>query len=177
MQTSQVGIQAKVALGGFSTTPTITLAPSAETQEKSLRNGETVNQTFRRVRGFIPRTLRSVAVLCNSLATLARRRKRRTCSTALHEPGEQVFGSWPVGLHAVQGSAIRPRAVRERQAPAPWTRHAAQPAHERTWIQVLADCAPAVSPRHPNRPRQPTCLLYTSPSPRDGLLSRMPSSA
>ena len=23
----------------------------------------------------------------------------------------------------------------------------------------------------------PTCLLYTSPSPRDGLLSRMPSSA
>ena len=28
------------------------------------------------------------------------------------------------------------------------------------------------------RPRSPfTCLLYTSPSPRDGLLSRMPSSA
>ena len=26
-------------------------------------------------------------------------------------------------------------------------------------------------------PRFPTCLLYTSPSPRDGLLSRMPSSA
>ena len=25
--------------------------------------------------------------------------------------------------------------------------------------------------------RAPTCLLYTSPSPRDGLLSRMPSSA
>ena len=25
--------------------------------------------------------------------------------------------------------------------------------------------------------RQGTCLLYTSPSPRDGLLSRMPSSA
>ena len=29
--------------------------------------------------------------------------------------------------------------------------------------------------RHPERPY--TCLLYTSPSPRDGLLSRMPSSA
>ena len=27
-----------------------------------------------------------------------------------------------------------------------------------------------------NRPMRP-CLLYTSPSPRDGLLSRMPSSA
>ena len=24
---------------------------------------------------------------------------------------------------------------------------------------------------------EPSCLLYTSPSPRDGLLSRMPSSA
>src|SRR5665647_3943620 len=42
-------------------------------------------------------------------------------------------------------------------------------------------------PNHPIRGRKPTpglpldrtgaCLLYTSPSPRDGLLSRMPSSA
>ena len=33
--------------------------------------------------------------------------------------------------------------------------------------------------QHPNRLMQPlkSCLLYTSPSPRDGLLSRMPSSA
>src|SRR5665647_1701964 len=29
----------------------------------------------------------------------------------------------------------------------------------------------------PRRTRRSTCLLYTSPSPRDGLLSRMPSSA
>ena len=29
--------------------------------------------------------------------------------------------------------------------------------------------------KEPNTPN--TCLLYTSPSPRDGLLSRMPSSA
>ena len=28
-----------------------------------------------------------------------------------------------------------------------------------------------------NGPRLKDCLLYTSPSPRDGLLSRMPSSA
>ena len=28
-----------------------------------------------------------------------------------------------------------------------------------------------------NRDQRYTCLLYTSPSPRDGLLSRMPSSA
>ena len=31
--------------------------------------------------------------------------------------------------------------------------------------------------RHPQRPSTLDCLLYTSPSPRDGLLSRMPSSA
>ena len=29
----------------------------------------------------------------------------------------------------------------------------------------------------PKRPAEIGCLLYTSPSPRDGLLSRMPSSA
>ena len=33
-------------------------------------------------------------------------------------------------------------------------------------IMDILDCDPS-----------PTCLLYTSPSPRDGLLSRMPSSA
>ena len=31
--------------------------------------------------------------------------------------------------------------------------------------------------KSPLRKRSGTCLLYTSPSPRDGLLSRMPSSA
>ena len=40
------------------------------------------------------------------------------------------------------------------------------------WKEMLEDKAPI------GRPRQIyTCLLYTSPSPRDGLLSRMPSSA
>ena len=34
-----------------------------------------------------------------------------------------------------------------------------------------------VSPQGETRQTHPTCLLYTSPSPRDGLLSRMPSSA
>ena len=32
-------------------------------------------------------------------------------------------------------------------------------------------------PRHPKCGLSIDCLLYTSPSPRDGLLSRMPSSA
>ena len=32
-------------------------------------------------------------------------------------------------------------------------------------------------PAKKNLPNSNSCLLYTSPSPRDGLLSRMPSSA
>ena len=35
----------------------------------------------------------------------------------------------------------------------------------------------AVERRAAREPLQHICLLYTSPSPRDGLLSRMPSSA
>ena len=34
-----------------------------------------------------------------------------------------------------------------------------------------------LSSLHPLAPHSSSCLLYTSPSPRDGLLSRMPSSA
>ena len=37
----------------------------------------------------------------------------------------------------------------------------------RCWMEVIL----------PGSAKAPTCLLYTSPSPRDGLLSRMPSSA
>ena len=39
-------------------------------------------------------------------------------------------------------------------------------------------CLPAAKARSlSKKDRAATCLLYTSPSPRDGLLSRMPSSA
>ena len=50
----------------------------------------------------------------------------------------------------------------------------------RNWERVLAH---AIERRMPDvavrieRGRLWACLLYTSPSPRDGLLSRMPSSA
>ena len=37
--------------------------------------------------------------------------------------------------------------------------------------EMVVRCLSAIGQTHP------TCLLYTSPSPRDGLLSRMPSSA
>ena len=40
-----------------------------------------------------------------------------------------------------------------------------------------ADCGPTVSKDEAKTQECKTCLLYTSPSPRDGLLSRMPSSA
>src|SRR5665647_3376869 len=36
---------------------------------------------------------------------------------------------------------------------------------------------PSQTAHHTRSPIQIMCLLYTSPSPRDGLLSRMPSSA
>ena len=43
--------------------------------------------------------------------------------------------------------------------------------------QRYTDNAVFVSGRSYRRKRRYYCLLYTSPSPRDGLLSRMPSSA
>ena len=45
-----------------------------------------------------------------------------------------------------------------------------------TTVVVTCEPLPAVPPPAPSRPLG-GCLLYTSPSPRDGLLSRMPSSA
>ena len=42
---------------------------------------------------------------------------------------------------------------------------------------VEPEVVPAASCSATTRAGNPCCLLYTSPSPRDGLLSRMPSSA
>ena len=42
-------------------------------------------------------------------------------------------------------------------------------------LPSIVTTTPGDSTDYPNTPN--TCLLYTSPSPRDGLLSRMPSSA
>ena len=44
----------------------------------------------------------------------------------------------------------------------------------KTWPDITFEDAYAISTEVANRK---ICLLYTSPSPRDGLLSRMPSSA
>ena len=58
-------------------------------------------------------------------------------------------------------------------------------ANDRAWFQVISRCllslglATALASRFAvdDGWRFVSCLLYTSPSPRDGLLSRMPSSA
>ena len=60
-------------------------------------------------------------------------------------------------------------------------------AHDRdAWLANFADDAIVEDPIGPShfdpegkghRGKDAICLLYTSPSPRDGLLSRMPSSA
>ena len=42
---------------------------------------------------------------------------------------------------------------------------------------VQADIDALIQDNFPGTPSIKDCLLYTSPSPRDGLLSRMPSSA
>ena len=44
-------------------------------------------------------------------------------------------------------------------------------------VPLLAERGVHLSREHVYRLVTRTCLLYTSPSPRDGLLSRMPSSA
>ena len=46
---------------------------------------------------------------------------------------------------------------------------------EDAWIHAITPKVPAAN--WAEREIQDICLLYTSPSPRDGLLSRMPSSA
>ena len=59
----------------------------------------------------------------------------------------------------------------------------AVPGLKQVWLFMLPNvgmpCMPAFEDNEgePQLAQNPVCLLYTSPSPRDGLLSRMPSSA
>ena len=56
-------------------------------------------------------------------------------------------------------------------------RHAAETRRLMAAMQSQHPPEPAYPKRQPQDRSPKTCLLYTSPSPRDGLLSRMPSSA
>ena len=48
---------------------------------------------------------------------------------------------------------------------------------QNTYFELLAPTSEGLGADLVNYYLDTTCLLYTSPSPRDGLLSRMPSSA
>ena len=72
------------------------------------------------------------------------------------------FGSF--GLKAVEPDRVTARQIEAARRAI--TRHLRRAG--RVWIRIFPD-VPVSS--------KPACLLYTSPSPRDGLLSRMPSSA
>ena len=52
--------------------------------------------------------------------------------------------------------------------------HISEGSGKTVYVNFCADCGTKLFLTFD---RFPTCLLYTSPSPRDGLLSRMPSSA
>ena len=68
------------------------------------------------------------------------------------------------------GATGRPRCAGARD----WRRRRSRP---RTARRPAASPRRGAPPPRPARSRRRRCLLYTSPSPRDGLLSRMPSSA
>ena len=100
------------------------------------------------------------------------------------QPAESRQDTWPVcnPTRAREGAA-RPRAVfRPCGVPHPQPRDDLQltacPGRSRPLLDLLHEPQEPrlehfqVAPEHAR-----DCLLYTSPSPRDGLLSRMPSSA
>ena len=77
---------------------------------------------------------------------------------------------------AVEQLQHRVNDALERQKPSPLTREgAAAPAKLRKRRSLKGHFGKVVSVSW--LPDSNSCLLYTSPSPRDGLLSRMPSSA
>ena len=80
------------------------------------------------------------------------------------------FGGYATALHDLGAAYVRfsPWYLYPRVAVAELTKTDCS-AHGSTWNSTLLD--QVVSDF------MTTCLLYTSPSPRDGLLSRMPSSA
>ena len=79
-------------------------------------------------------------------------------------------------------TAIRERATKEDIAKSDWTSCCKGPILKKDLEENLWVC-PDCKRHHRIKPHQRfdilfgNCLLYTSPSPRDGLLSRMPSSA
>ena len=63
------------------------------------------------------------------------------------------------------------------ESPKPFNQHPATTTAVTHAGGVISSATPAATPAKPQAGSKKSCLLYTSPSPRDGLLSRMPSSA
>ena|SRR5665647_1904817 len=83
----------------------------------------------------------------------------------------------PTPLVARQGPIDRPAAMTDGWIPlSAVTREALKPVHDSPWGPLFI-WKTAERPQPWQVWRTMVCLLYTSPSPRDGLLSRMPSSA
>ena len=81
-----------------------------------------------------------------------------------------------LGLEAVQphlkpGAAVLDLCCGSGEAAAPWL----SAGYAVTGLDVSPRALDLAAQRHPDLER--VCLLYTSPSPRDATLSRMPSSA
>ena len=72
---------------------------------------------------------------------------------------------------AASAPAVEARKVKRRRQIDPTTCEREYSAAEVEFMQAMDEYKRASGRMFP------TCLLYTSPSPRDGLLSRMPSSA
>ena len=113
----------------------------------------------------------------------------RLClSGRLRRAQEASNGVWGLCPHASPGRAARTRSIRAGQAatsrrtppclarPHACSAHCRGISHQGPQHRLLS--ADLRAPHH-CQVRAPLCicLLYTSPSPRDGLLSRMPSSA
>ena len=97
------------------------------------------------------------------------------CCTMIGLASSMVLGFWR--LQVVNRRARDRRGDRQRGRYDSLPRAEAQPVTAQPTPAPAP--APAAVPALPQFVSQPlhACLLYTSPSPRDGLLSRMPSSA
>ena len=84
-----------------------------------------------------------------------------------------------MNLEVVDGGAAHPRALAAASGPQP-TEAMRRPNSSSHFLEILILCrrdSHALWRGIVARRQVTACLLYTSPSPRDGLLSRMPSSA
>ena len=88
------------------------------------------------------------------------------------------WGVWELGLEPTSGPQPQDNDAMKDRSRSLLFRPNDNAAYVTQSVPVPLAATPAPpSPSLPASPPLPVCLLYTSPSPRDGLLSRMPSSA